>query len=282
MKVLVTGSSGHSGKAIVRLLEKEGHQSIGLDIVLGPTTNVIGNINDRDLLDRIIRQVDVIIHTASLHAPHVPRYSRADFVDINVQGTLNLLELGKKHGIQKLIYTSTTSVYGQALEHPSQAVWVTEDVQPVPRDIYDITKLAAEQLCEDVYRAEQLPTICLRVSRFWNEPLQDRLWYRMYRGLDVRDVAQAHLLAMNQGAIGFGIFNISGQSPFSQEDLLALKTDPSAVIQQKAPEVLAYFEERNWEIPSEIDRVYVIEKAKKILGYAPRINSKEIIAELKG
>ena len=281
MKILVTGSSGYSGNEIVKLLRSEGHSVIGMDILDGVNTQVIGSISDWKLLKEITNGLDIIIHTASLHAPHVGLYSREEFIDVNVQGTLKLLEIGKKKSIRKFIYTSTTSVYGEAMKNKNQAVWVTEELNPIPRDIYDITKLAAEKLCEDFYRNERLETICLRVARFWKEPLNNRVFYRMYRGLDVHDVAEAHKLAMNSNDIGFNIYNISSQTPFSYDELTELKINHKKVIRPKVPGLLEFFEEKNWEMPKEIDRVYVIDKARQELGYSPKFNIKEMLQKVR-
>lgn len=281
MKVLVTGSSGHAGSEIAKLLQKEGYPVLGIDQVAGPSTDLIADINDWQMLDDIMPGTQTIIHTASLHAPQVATHSREDFIKVNIQGTLKLLEQAKKHGVQKFIYTSTTSVYGEAMRDKHRTVWVDENLTPIPRDIYDITKLAAEQLCADFYRQEQIETLCLRVSRFWEEPMPNRVFYRMYRGLDVRDVAIAHKLALVKQDIGFEIFNISAKSPFNSHDLEGLKNDAKEVIQAKVPGVIELFEEKGWELPSEIDRVYVIEKARHILGFRPWFNIKELLREFK-
>ncbi len=280
MKILVTGSSGHAGLAIAQLLQQKGHAVLGLDQREGPLTHLQGDLNDWTLLKKAVKQVDAIIHTASLHAPHVPSHSREQFIQTNVQATLHLLELAKTFRLKRLVYTSTTSLYGHALESDHQAVWVTEEVPPQPRDIYDISKLTAEQLCQDFYRSEGLSCICLRVSRFWNEPLPDRLWYRMYRGLALSDVAAAHQLALMKEEIGYGLYNISAQSPFVPEELTQLKFDPLPLVRIKLPGLLDYFADQNWPLPSSIDRVYVIEKAKRELGFNPLVNAQAYLDQL--
>jgi nucleoside-diphosphate-sugar epimerase len=279
MKILVSGSSGQLGSAIIDLLEKK-YEVIGLDVIAGPKTSLVGSINDWQLLKSIGKNLQAIIHPASLHAPHVKQFDRAKFVEVNVQGTLHLLELAKLYQIPQFIYTSTTSIYGQALANPQEAVWVSENLHPQPRDIYDITKLAAEQLCEDFYRSEGLRAACLRVGRFWDEPLADKVFYRLYRGLDVRDAAQAHLLALENQTIGFEVFNIAAQSIFDESETKALKTNALEIISQKIPHLIQYFQEQNWPISHSIDRVYAIEKAKKILGYTPQFNIQAMLEEL--
>ena len=165
------------------------------------------------------------------------------------------------------------------MDDEKQAVWITEEVPTIPRDIYDITKVAAEGLCRDFFNKEGLQTTVLRVSRFWNEPLRKKIFYRMYRGVDVRDVAYAHKLAIEKDFEKFDIFNISAQSIFTIYDLLDLKKNCRQIIQKKIPELITYYERKNWDFPNSIDRVYVIKKKKKELGYNPRYNIEQILKE---
>ncbi|KAA3638739.1 MAG: NAD(P)-dependent oxidoreductase [Bacteroidetes bacterium] len=277
--ILVTGSSGHSGTQISELL-KDAYEIVGVDLIEGKFTQHIGSLTDKTFIHALTKGVDAIIHTASLHAPHVGEFSRKDFIDTNIVGTLNLLEASVDNQVKKFIYTSTTSLYGESMESEEQAVWVTEELPTIPRDIYDITKIAAEGLCRDFFDKNGLQTTVLRVSRFWNEPLQDRIFYRMYRGLDVRDVAYAHQLAIEKQFDKFDVFNISAQSIFSKDDLVDLRQNAIGLIQQRVPELLTYFGSKNWTVPESIDRVYVIDKAKRVLGYQPRFNIQEMLAEL--
>ena len=277
-KILVTGSSGHSGNQISDLLKEE-FEIIGIDLKKGKHTHHLGSLTDREFIFQITKDIDIIIHTASLHAPHIATHSRKDFIDTNITGTLNLLEAAEVNGLQKFIYTSTTSLYGESLNNKKQAVWITEEVPTIPRDIYDITKIAAEGLCKDFFKKDGLQTTVLRVSRFWNEPIGKRVFYRMYRGLDVRDVALAHRLAIEKDFDQFDIFNISAQSIFTKSDLFDLKNNTKELVQKRIPKLIQYYENRNWEIPESIDRVYVIDKAKKELGYVPKYNIQQILEE---
>ncbi len=279
-KILVTGSSGHVGAELVKALRNEGHSVSGLDTVNGSFTNLIGSITEERLVDEATNKVDVIIHTASLHAPHVADHSKKEFVDVNVHGTLNLLEAAKTNGTKKFIYTSTTSLYGEQFENENMATWITEDLPPKPRDIYDITKIAAEQLCKDFFDRKSLQTTSLRVSRFWNEPVADKVFYRMYRGVDVHDVVKAHQLVMDHDLDQFEIFNISAEPLFEKDDLLALRADLKGVLQDRIPEIIQCYGQKGWTLPHFIDRVYVIEKAKEILGYQPQFNIRELMSEI--
>lgn len=281
MRVLVTGSSGLLGGAIAERLTAE-HEVVGLDRVPGPRTTLLGGVEDRDLVRRAAAGGDAVIHTASLHAPDVGLMSRRAFVDVNVGGTLNLLEAAVEHRVRRFIYTSTTSLYGFALLPADRAVWVTEELTPRPRDIYDVTKLAAEQLCADVARRDDPPVICLRTARFFPEPPDVVAVNRLCRGVDLRDVVAAHLLALRDDAIPFGVFNISARSPFAEGDLEELLGDAPRVIRRAYPWAEQAFRARRWHLPASIDRVYVIAHAEATLGYRPRHNFEALFPERAG
>ena len=232
MKILVTGSAGHLGEALVRVLRDEGHDVSGLDVLASATTDVVGSVADRDCVRACVRGADAVLHAATLHKPHVGSHTRQDFVDTNVTGTLHLLEEAVAAGAGRFVFTSTTSTFGRALTPPpgAPAAWITEDVTPVPRNIYGATKTAAEDLCELVHRDHGLPCLILRTSRFFPEA-DDRDDVRasyedanlkvnelLYRRVDLEDVVSAHQRALERAPeIGFGRYIISATTPFTRD-----------------------------------------------------------------
>lgn len=280
MRILITGSAGQLGRALAARLAGE-HTVIGVDVAPGEHTTHAGSIADRALVLDLAQGADAIIHTASLHAPHVGRRTREQFIDINIKGTLHLLEAAVAARVSRFVYTSTTSLYGHAMVPRERAVWVTEALAPRPRDIYDITKIAAEQLCQDFAAEAGLPVICLRTSRFWNEPLQHRAIYRLYRGVDLEDAVDAHVLALHASPARSGIFNISARPPFEERDTAALLRDARAVIHGYYPEAEEVFRAHGWDLPRSIDRVYDITRAQEMLGYAPRRNFDYLLQQLR-
>lgn len=270
MNVLVTGSSGPIGSAIVDRLSQK-HTVLGFDRVHGTYTTHIGNICTQSDVGRYLERVDAVIHVAALHAPHVATQSEDDFWTINVSGTNVLLEAAKAAGVKRFVFTSTTSVYGNALEDADQAVWIDETVIPQPRDIYDVTKLEAEQLVTSA-SSDTFLTAILRMSRCFPEPAHLMAAYRLYRGVDRRDVAAAHELAMAKAGDTAQVFVISAQSPFKKDDLAMLKTDAPLVMEARVPGIGSMFRDKNWPSPASIDRVYSIDKARQCLGYEPQWN----------
>ncbi|HWI73738.1 MAG TPA: NAD(P)-dependent oxidoreductase [Baekduia sp.] len=285
MKILVTGSSGHLGEGLIRTLPGAGHEVAGLDVLPGPFTTVVGDIADRATVRRAIDGADAVLHAATLHKPHVGSHSRQEFVDTNVTGTLNLLEEAVEHGVSRFVFTSTTSAFGRALTPGDRqpAAWITEDVVPIPRNVYGVTKTSAEGLCELVHRDSGLPVLILRTSRFFPEQ-DDREEVRvaypdanlkvnelLYRRVDLQDAVDAHLLALDRAPeIGFDRYIISATTPFAREDAQSLHEDAPAVVGRLFPHYAQLYEERGWRMFPRIERVYDNARARERLGWAPR------------
>jgi UDP-glucose 4-epimerase len=286
VRVLLTGSSGHLGEALMRVLRDEDDLDlVGLDIVPSPWTTVVASVVDRDVVRRCVEGVDAVIHAATLHKPHVASHGRRDFVDTNVTGTLNLLEESVAAGVGRFVFTSSTTTFGRALtpQPGAPAAWIDEDVVPVPRNVYGVTKVAAEDLCELVHRDHGLPCVVLRTSRFFPEAddrddvraayddLNLKVNELLNRRVDVEDVVSAHRLALDRAPeIGFARLVISATTPFTRDDLARLGADAPAVVRARFPEYEAIYAERGWRMFPRLDRVYVNERARTVLGWAPR------------
>ena len=292
MKILVTGSSGHLGEALVRTMQGTTHQVVGLDRTASPFTGSVGTITDRDFVQQCVQGVDAVIHAATLHKPHVATHTRQDFVDINITGTLNLLEEAVSAGVSSFIFTSTTSTFGRALTPPpgAPAAWVTEDVRPVPKNIYGVTKTAAEDLCELFHRRHRIACLVLRTSRFFPEVDDDAAVRRayddgnvkaneyLYRRVDLQDVVDAHVLALEKApSIGFGRYIISATTPFQPDDLSDLRLNAPQVVERRVPEYAEEYARRGWKMFPGIERVYVNERARRELGWQPRYDFRRII-----
>ena len=106
-------------------------------------------------------------------------------------------------GVRRFVFTSTTALYGAASKPRNSAGWVDEDLEPRPETIYHRTKVAAEALLEEAARRGRLAVTVLRMSRCFPEPAPVMAAYRLHRGVDARDVADAHALALEAALPAF-------------------------------------------------------------------------------
>jgi nucleoside-diphosphate-sugar epimerase len=295
-RILVTGSAGHLGEALVRVLRAQGREAVGLDLLASPFTGVIGSVADRDLVRESLAGVTAVLHTATLHKPHIGSHDRQAFVETNITGTLVLLEEAVAAGVGSFVFTSTTSAFGRALSPlpGAPAAWITEDVTPVPRNIYGVTKTAAEDLCELVSRDHELPVVVLRTSRFFPES-DDRDEVRaayddanvkaneyLYRRVDIEDVVSAHLLAAARAPeLGFARYIVSATTPFARDDAADLAADAQKVVRRLFPDHEAEYERRGWTMFPRLDRVYDNGRARAELGWTPRYDFRGVLDRLK-
>ncbi|MBX4907770.1 MULTISPECIES: NAD(P)-dependent oxidoreductase [Rhizobium] len=292
MTILVTGSAGHLGEALMRSLSAQSRWARGIDIKPSAFTDMVGSIGDRGFIRRAMSGISQVIHAATLHKPHVATHGNRDFLDTNVGGTLNLLEEATAAGVASFVFTSTTSAFGAALTPAAgePAAWVTEDVLPVAKNIYGVTKLAAEGISELFARKSRLPVVILRTSRFFPESDDDpeiRNSYSagnaqanelLHRRVDISDVVDAHFLALEKApAIGFGRYIISATTPFLPGDRAELRRDAPAVVERLFPGANTLYAERGWKMFPTLDRVYVNERARRELGWRPRYDFRFVL-----
>ena len=213
--------------------------------------------------------IDAVVHAATLHKPHVVTHTRQAFLDTNINGTLTLLE------------------------ESVPAAWIHEGVKPASKNIYGITKLRAEQLCESFHRAHQVACVILRTSRFFPEADDDRATREgysdanakanemLYRRADIADVVDAHLCALAHGeSIGFGRYVVSATSPFTAADLPRLNTDAAAIVRHHFPEFDRVYAEHGWTMFPRIDRVYVNSLARAQLQWHPTYDFSTVLDSL--
>jgi UDP-glucose 4-epimerase len=303
MRILVTGSSGWLGTTLVPRLRQLGHEVVGLDPVAGPNTAIVGSIADAALVRRALREhaIAAVIHGGALHKPDIARRPAADFVAVNVHGTLNLLEAAVAPGstVTRVVFTSTTSLMiSEAIRAgraggATRAAWITEDMGDLaPRNIYGVTKLAAEHLCRLYHQLHGLPIVILRTARFF--PEADDMAHAiaqsddntkvnefLFRRLSVEDAAESHVAALDRApALGFDTFIVCAPTPFARDDCAALIADAPAVVARYFPDYPARYARRGWTMFQSIDRVYDAAKATRVLGFTCRTDFAQKLGEL--
>jgi nucleoside-diphosphate-sugar epimerase len=168
MKCLVTGGAGFIGSNLVRALLDRGDEvrvldnfSTGKRENLGPFENRIqlieGDIRSYHIVHEAVSDINVIFHQAAL--PSVPRSINDPITtnQVNVEGTLNLLDAAKDAGVRRLVYASSSSIYGSNPALPKQ-----EDMTPLPISPYAVAKMAGEKYCQAFAWTYGLETVCLR------------------------------------------------------------------------------------------------------------------------
>ncbi|MEM7100976.1 MAG: NAD(P)-dependent oxidoreductase [Pseudomonadota bacterium] len=295
MKVLVTGSAGHLGEALCIMLNQAGATTIGLDIKPSPHTDRVGSITDRDLVSQSMAGADAIVHCATLHKPHVGTHTRQDFIDTNISGTLNLLECAIEQTIGAFVYTSTTSTFGDAMQPGSdnRAIWVDEQLPPQPKNIYGVTKTAAEDLCQMFHRNTGMPCVVLKTSRFFlekddNNAMAERFDDNnikvnelLYRRADIADMADAHICALEKAPeLGFDRLIITATPPFAKADLEELIDDAPAVVARYFPSYQSLYDKLDWRMFPSIERVYDNSRAKERLEWEPKFGFEQALAAL--
>jgi UDP-glucose 4-epimerase len=301
MRILLTGSSGWLGRFLAPRLRRDGHEVTGLDVAPGADTEMLGSVADAALVDRTFteRGIEAVVHAGALHKPDIARYPEQAFIDVNATGTLNLLRAAAKAGNDRFLFTSTTSLMISAAVHAgkaggaTRAFWLDEDFAPLePRNIYGITKLAAEHLCRLFHREHGLPVMVLRTGRFF--PEDDDMAHKidssgpntkanefLNRRLTVEDAAEAHVAALEAAPrLGFETFILSAPPPFAGADREELIRDAPAVVARYFPEAAEFYARRGWALPAYIDRVYDPSRAERLLGFRCRSDFAAILRAL--
>jgi nucleoside-diphosphate-sugar epimerase len=170
---------------------------------------------------------------------------------------------------------------------------VTEELMPLPRNIYGVTKLAAEDVCELISRDHGLPTLVLRTSRFFPEdddeperresfdPLNLKVNELLYRRVDLADLVAACQLAVERApALGFGRYIVSATTPFEAGQVGAVRNNLRELIDERFPLAREVYAARGWRLPDGIGRIYVNDAARRDLCWEPEFTFGAVLERL--
>ena len=238
MKVLVTGGTGFTGKALVKRLLDEGHEVVALDYKEGIKTDelrrwgaevVIGTVTDKAVVDRCMEGVDLVHHlAAAFRELNVPE---SHYYEVNVDGTRNVLEAARRHGVRRFIYMSTCGVHGN-VDHPPAA----EDAPIQPADYYQQTKYEAEPFVLGA-NSDRMRTVVLRPAAIYGPGDPERFFMifkrvakgvfpmfgsgkTFYHPLYIDNLVDACMLAMEEGKGDGEAYLIADEEYVEIEDLV--------------------------------------------------------------
>ena len=166
MRYLITGAAGFLGSALANRLASEGHAVIGVDDLSTGDPNTLipsvqfnrGDVNDRPKLWTLMQGVDCVYHLAArVIVPESVLYPR-EYNQVNVGGTVTLMEAMRDVGVRRVVFISSGTVYGNQPVQP-----VKESAVPIPRSPYAVSKLAAEYYVKSIGALWGIETVCLRV-----------------------------------------------------------------------------------------------------------------------
>jgi UDP-glucose 4-epimerase len=275
VRIVVTGSGGRVGRAVFVQLARD-HEVVGLDrLPCSTAVTHVGDVCDRRLLEQAFAGAEAVVHAAALHAPHVGIVADEELERVNVGGTEAVIAAARASGVRRIVFTSTTALYGGAIER-DRSTWIDEDAMPAPVTVYHRTKLAAEGALRAA-ADDGLQVRVLRMSRCFPEPADLMAVYRLHRGIDARDVASAHLAALGHEGQAFHCWVLSSSTPFERGDTAELAEDAPSVLRARAPALVEAFALRGWPLPRAIDRVYDPSRAMRELGWRPRHGFDEVL-----
>jgi nucleoside-diphosphate-sugar epimerase len=312
MKVLVTGGSGFTGKALVKRLLDEGNQVVALDYKEGLKTDemrswgakvVIGSVTDREVVEKCMKGVDVVHHlAAAFRELNVPNQY---YKEVNVGGTKNVLSAAHQHTVKKFIYCSTCGVHGNIDTPPAG-----EEAPIRPADYYQRTKYEAEPIVNEFFR-KGMRTVILRPAAIYGpgDPERFLMIFKrvaggsfpmfgngktLYHPLYIDNLIDAFMLAMQEGK-GDGQTYLIADEEYLEIETLVRKVSKVLDVNVKIPHyplvpltVAGHICEKICRplgitppiFPRRVDwyrqnRAFKIEKAKFDLGYKPKVSIDE-------
>jgi 2-alkyl-3-oxoalkanoate reductase len=312
MRILVTGGTGFTGKALVQRLLDQGHEVVALDYKEGLKTQelrewgaevVLGSVTDKDVVRRAMRGVEVVHHlAAAFREMNVPD---TYYHEVNVGGTRNVLETALAEGVRKVIYCSTCGVHGN-VDHPPAG----EDAPIKPADYYQRTKWEAEPVVRE-FNQRGLETVTLRPAAIYGPGDPERFYLifkrvakgrfpmfgngkTYYHPLYIDNLVDAFILAMENGRGNGEAYLIADEQYLGIEDLVrrvarALEVEvkiphlpvwPVVAAGHVCEKVCKPFGITPPLFPRRVDwyrqnRAFKIDKAKRDLGYAPKVDIDE-------
>jgi len=271
-KILVTGAAGVLGGNIARALAP-GYDVTVTDMreISLPLRSLVADLSKAEQARRVCEGVDVIVHAAAIH-PWKP-YTPDQYLDWNIKATYNVLWAAAELGVKRVVYTSSIAAMGYKWSSPDELPFDEDKPCRPQEDLYGITKHVGEQFCHLFQATRKLKYVALRPGYFVPRDEMDPNLGLMYLYCRVHpdDVVQAHVQAVSKPGIEGHAFILTAEVPFTSGDAEELKTSSPTVITRYFPRAAEIFKAPAVK-PPRITYFYTIEKAKKVLGWQPKVS----------
>ena len=271
--VLLTGGSGLVGRTLAPMLRAK-YEVTHFDVV-DPgdgLRSIVGDLRDSEAVAQACQGMDAVLHVAALHGRTWAEAGDDVGFEVNTISTKNILEGAVKADVKRVVFTSSIWATGHG-SPPPPYLPIDEQLPREPAELYGLTKTLGEQMCRYATANHGLSTICLRPGGISPADLYapNKIGY-LAGGVDVRDVAQAHVLALEApDDMMHEAFVITAESPLCDVDPEAFQTNPAATLDRVVPGVAKLTAEGKLELQPSFEW-YTVEKAKRLLGYDPQYN----------
>ncbi|WP_166509596.1 NAD(P)-dependent oxidoreductase [Blastococcus sp. TF02-8] len=270
---MVTGASGRLGTAIRDVLEAEGKSVRGMDpapaIYPDAATALSLDICDPTSLPAALHGSTALVHGAALHGAHlVAGTSRSRCWSVNVNGTWNLLQAAAEAGVRRVVFISSTSVYGPGSSSGSARL-LDEETSVGPDDVYDCTKLMGERIVNEMGRRCGLEVVSLRLGRFFYADRVDYHLRKLSTGLDVVDAARAVAAVLTCPQLLRPLYCVASDLGLTDEERAQMGVDLKAVVTTAVPELLSKLASMGATLPDRIGKSVATRALRADTGWAP-------------
>lgn len=273
LRILMTGGCGLVGSRLAPLLRDRHEVTHFEQADPGDGLECIeGDLRDPEAVAAACQGMDVVLHLAGIHGPAWRRLGDHGLFEINIMGTHNILDGAAKAGVRRVVFTSSIHATGRS-PLPAPYLPVDEDLPRQPLDVYGLSKQLGEQMCRYAANVHGLSVICLRPGWIAAEDADlTRQFTKVFYGVDVRDVAQAHVLAVEApDDIRCEAILVTAASRLCEVAPEQYFADPAGTLDTLYPGVGALLEAGTLKLPGQ-QEWHCIEKARRLLGYAPAHN----------
>ena len=271
-KLLVTGAAGRLGRALCAAAAGR-YRVVGFDLnapePAGHVEAVAGDLRDLEALTRAAKGCDAIVHTGALLDRFIGTRPRSEFFEINVTGSDYVFQAAVDNGVPKVVYSSSTEVYGTRWEDFGAAL-ITVEHPVAPETIYALTKHLTEAIAHSYAKRHGIRAAGLRYMTFNEKPPETLGLGLVARYLWVRDIAEANFACVESERYEDEIFLIGPDTPLTQADVVEAVWNPAAVLERHWPGSVALLERAGVKIKvNDLYPVVSISKARRLLDWRP-------------